>query len=373
MMNEILRNYLNDEDLNVLEEKNHRERYNWRTGRRIIGKKNIILRPESKKNYRSTLRKFGNYKLEYGGGRETPITDELIERYNRYLNSENLAYTTRLTHVRTLNKYLVDPLLGKEIPPPRVAANVPRNNKPRFPHSVIAKAIREVWNSSKQREHAHKLQFIYYTGLRAKEADGLTYRSIFDATDSKNKSVILKIVNGKNGRERYIPILGTDALDYYFNQFLPYIEINYNFHNNENAPIFKQSYLNTLRVFKKALTEVLKDIPNLSEAIKGSGLHSIRSDYATRMLKYIKDKLGGDLIQAEKVLSEMMGHSSEILRRHYLNQGGGDETELPTNRSEEDDNDWGRNIRTVLDRPFRQNNINMMRLLDNGETRTIYV
>lgn len=393
-MENFLQKYLNEEDFHTLQEKKQRERYNWRTGRRVIGghhNNNIILRPGSKKNYISTLRKFGKYKLSHENGRETPITDELIERYNRYLNSQNLAYMTRLTHVRTLNKYLVGPLLGKEIPPPRATANVPRNNKPRFPHRIIADVIREVWNNNNnniKREHAHKLQIIYYTGLRGRELDGLTYRTIFDATDLKNKSVILKIVNGKNGRERYIPLLEPHALHYYFNQFLPYIKMNYNLHHNDTVPIFKESYLNTLRAFKKALGTVLHDLPNLSEAIKGSGLHSIRSDYATRMLKYITDKLGGDLVQAGKILSGMMGHSIKILHEHYMNQGGGDsdgddpihplleEQEENNWTNEEDNNNWGRNIRQIVDRPFTDNNTTIRQLLTDNtttDTRIFYV
>ena len=417
----VLAEYLNDTDLSRLEvgqEEREQERlrdatYNRRTGRQFIGGRGVksqqqrLLRPSSKKNYKSTLRKFGQFKVRTVG-REGPVTDELLDRYNEFLNGDeaNLKYMTRVTHVRTLNKYLVGPLLNREIPRPRAAANVRRINKPRFPHSVVADAVSHVWNRAKNREDAHKIKLAYYTGLRAKELDALTYRSFVEATSVSRRAAVLRVVNGKNGRERNVPLIEPEGLDYYFDCLLPYIKMKWDTLRGTtedeegtplDTPVFDTLYMTTYRTFKRSLRHVLEQasprIPHLAEAIRGSGLHSVRSDFATRMLRFITQKLGGDTIQAKNALSEIMGSSGRVLYRHYINQGGGgataalllqptSTTALPPPPSDNNDGtaaappewgengDWGRNIRTVMDRPFMGNNTNMMHLIDDDTTTT---
>ena len=187
-----LSNYFNDTDINTLINKRNNNNNdnviinnnNPYTGRRWVGggfrhqKKQIILRPGSKKNYESTLKKFGKFKVRHFG-RDAALTDTMVERYNFYLNSEesNLKYQTRVTNVRTLNKYIIVPLLNQELPRPRLGANNMRNNKPKFPHHIIVKTVLHIWRTSqKNRDNAHKIQLIYHTGVRGRELDKLTFK-----------------------------------------------------------------------------------------------------------------------------------------------------------------------------------------------------
>lgn len=395
-----LAEYFNQDDLTLLQSalKNaaaaarERRLYNQRTGRRFVftdnNRRQRVLRPASKRNYESTLKKFGRFKLREVG-RDAPLTADLVERYNRYLNGEeaNLKYQTRLTNVRTLNKYIVVPILDQEMPLPRVAANVPRNNKPKFPSTLIWKTVNQVWNhcTSSTREHAHKLKLIYHTGLRGAELQNLTYRTIFDSCSfSPEKIAIIKVVNGKNGRERNVPLFGGDAIEYYFDVLLPYVQLNfqteyYNRHKDREGeedlkdeilkmPIFTSPYQNTHKIFRRALRKILLQheppIPHLEEAIKGAGLHSIRADYATRGYRFLSQLLK-DSHQASGLMRDILGHSRRrTMFAHYINQGGDIEnnTEPGINSSLFDNIEWGNNVRTVRDRPFIGRNTNMMRL-----------
>lgn len=396
-----LSEYLNNSDMDVLKtalqrqtiEEADNRRYNRRTGRRLLfprrpQQQQRILRPGSLKNYYSILKKFGRFKVK-NVGRDASITATLIERYNRHLNGEeaNLKYCSRVNNVKTLNKHLIIPILNQEIPKPTRAANVPRNNKPVFPSKLIYAVVNYVWKySTADREHAHKLKLIYFTGLRGGELNNLTYRTIVDSCSPQDRLAVIRLVNGKNGRERNIPILGRNAKAYYFDVFLPYIKLKFQkeVRNHPNdietslkSLIFDTPYQNTHKIFRRALQKYVlshqRDLELLDphEAIKGAGLHSIRADFATRTFKYLRTKLKDDF-QAQRMIRDILGHSHHrVFYGHYVNQAG--DVEDSGNDEEEGDDEifrnanWGSNVRTVRGRPFFRHNTNMMTLMRDND------
>lgn len=183
VIDQIFSKYLNQSDLECIKQEFNRPIFNPRTQREIITyvenedeetnkqqssppistlqrrKKRLLLNPSSLKNYKCTFEKFGRFKLQQVG-REAPVTPDLINIYNVYLNRDaNLKYMTRLTNVRTLNKYIVGPILGQEMRLPRTSVNLRRNNKPILDSRLIAQTVARIWNFS-QSEHAYKILLI---------------------------------------------------------------------------------------------------------------------------------------------------------------------------------------------------------------------
>ena len=108
-INTIFRKFLNESDLERIKQEFNRPVLNPRTQREIITyveedqneeservtgreqprqlKRRLLLNPSSLRNYKCTLEKFGSFKLERVG-REAPVTPDLINDYNVYLNRD---------------------------------------------------------------------------------------------------------------------------------------------------------------------------------------------------------------------------------------------------------------------------------------------
>lgn len=331
-----LRRYLTERDIEKifyhasLPEQN--ANINKRTGRAIIGasatKPRRILLKSSLKNYKSIILKFAKFKAE-NSGPESAITENIAQSYNtKIMSDDKMKYQTVLTNVRVLNRYVIVPILGMELGKPRVVEELLINNKPQFTSDEIIKALRYVWENCKNKDHAYKMILIYYTGLRSKEVDDLTYRDVLNAIGTEH--IILRVRRGKGNCKRNIYIFQGAPSDYFRLYLLPYLEtkimlkLTNNDYSYENISQYlddklfsDSSYQAAQKEFKRALKWAVGGVMY----VKGAGLHSIRSDYSTRMLELIGKNCKNARV-AIKIVGRLMGHNKEYnIEKHYINLG----------------------------------------------------
>ena len=311
---------------------------NKRSGKIQIGRakntnaKKFILKKGSVKNYKSVILKFAKFKFDRVG-KDADITDEIVQEYDeKILGNGQRKHQTIITNIRILNKYVITPVLDKEIKKPRVLGLSSYNNKPQLTHFEVVKALKYLWNTLKNRDHVYKLFLIYYTGLRSCEAEKLTFRDILDAVaDSGN--IIIKVRRGKNNIDRHVFMFRGAPTNFFLKYLIPYLEfkmlriLRENNKTRDNVslyldtPIFpKSSYQSALKEFSKAL----KKSNNISDediTLKGAGLHSIRADFSTRALALL-NKYSQNIFNSLKVVGQLLGHTSyKHVTRHYVNLG----------------------------------------------------
>ena len=351
---------------------------NWRTGRVRIGipktRPRKILRPDTLRNYKSVILRFCKFKRDKFG-KDSPITPEIAIQYGeeKIADGKNKKDTMN-TVVNILNKYIFFPVLGEELPKPIASKILTGNyfsNKPKFMHVEIALAVLRMYKTCKNRDHVHKILLIYYTGLRSSEASSLTFNDIIDGYSKKN--VVIPVRLGKGRKIRNVVIFRGGPMSYYREYFIPYIiskleSLLLSLKGDEkiedllNQRIFSNSkYHACIKSFKKRLDwAVMKikdsgivDINNNngkgrgendndddneddddeeeeeeddenSEFLKGSGLHSLRADWATRTIKLLYSTYKNPVI-AVNMTASLLGHrlNSRVINKHYINLGDG--------------------------------------------------
>ena len=351
---------------------------NPRTGRVRIGipktRPRKILRPDTLRNYKSVILRFCRFKRDKFG-KDSPITREIAIRYGeeKIADGKNKKDTMN-TVVNILNKYIFFPVLGEELPKPTASKILTGNyfsNKPKFMHAEIALAVLKMYKSCKNRDHVHKILLIYYTGLRSSEASSLTFNDIIDGYSKRN--VVIPVRLGKGRKIRNVVIFRGGPMAYYREYFIPYIvskmeSLMLSLKGDEkiedllNHRIFSNSkYHACIKSFKKRLDWAVMKIKDSgivascsnsngegdnnnaeeeeddeeedeeeeeeegnAEFLKGSGLHSLRADWATRTIKLLFLTLGNPAI-AENMTAILLGHriNSKIINKHYINLGDG--------------------------------------------------
>lgn len=329
---------------------------NPRTGRIRIGipstRPRKILRLGSTKNYKSIILKFCKFKADCYGP-DSDIAASMIEKYvDEKLNDGTKSYQTMVTEIRVLNKYVIVPTVGQEMPRPKPKLQLLRNsdlrnNKPQFTHGEIALSLIRLYNTCTNRDHVHKAYLIYYTGLRSAEAEALTFRDI--AEGYSKELVVIPVRRGK-GRQMRNVILFQGAPTYYYKRILlPYLALKMSrlLMNNldktavdfYDEKIFGNSnYAACRKAYRKCLLWAIQKYKRVHEEeeeegdgdeeeeegdedINGCGMHSIRTDYATRALKTVHAVTKHVILTIETV-SKLLGHrNSKILMKHYLNKG----------------------------------------------------
>ena len=359
-----------------------------------------ILRKDTLKNYKSIILRFCRYKLD-NFGKDSPVTREVVEKFAaEQLVDGRKRKNTMDTITNVLNKYIFYPILGEELPKPIVSRSLTGNyfsNKPKFLHIEIAMAVLKMYKTCKNRDHVHKIILIYYTGLRSSEASSLTFNDIIDGYSKTN--VIIPVRFGKGRKIRNVVIFRGGPMVYYREYFIPYIiskleQLLLSMKENEriedllNRQIFSNSrYPACRKAFKKRLDWAVIKLKEWgvtsmnyndydeeedeedenandeededgieegnAESLKGSGLHSLRADWATRTLRLL-NSFYKDHIVATNRTEVMLGHmiNSRVINKHYINLGDGfDENNLDK-------------FKEVLDKEYRKSN--RMEYRDDG-------
>ena len=335
---------------------------NPRTGRVRIGvpktRPRKILRRDTLRNYKSVILRFCKFKLEKFG-RDSPISREMIEQFyaEKIVNGRNKRHTMN-TITNILNKYIVVPITGEELPKPIAIKSLTGNyfsNKPKFMHIEIALAILRMYKTCKNRDHVHKILLIYYTGLRSSEASSLTFNDIIDGYSKTN--IVIPVRMGKGRQIRNVVIFRGGPMVYYKEYFIPYIiskleNLSSMRKDKEikdllDIKIFSNSnYHACIKSFKKRLDWSVKKLKNLGigndvneddddddddeeegddyESLKGSGLHSLRADWATRTIKLLFS-INKNPVIAVNMTARLLGHRSDnkLINKHYINLGDG--------------------------------------------------
>ena len=363
-----LTKYLTPNDINQICESYNKPitntNINPRTGRVRIGvpktRPRKILRNDTLRNYKSVILRFCKFKLEKFG-RDSPITREIIEKFNaeKIVNGRNKRHTMN-TITNILNKYIVVPITGEELPKPMAIKSLTGNyfsNKPKFMHIEIALAVLRMYKTCKNRDHVHKILLLYYTGLRSSEASSLTFNDIIDGYSKR--SVVIPVRMGKGRQIRNVVIFHGGPMVYYKEYFIPYIisklEMLLSMRKDGeidddllNVKIFSNSnYHACIKSFKKRLDWAVRKLKNLGvgkddeineeeeddedddeddddESLKGSGLHSLRADWATRTIKLLFS-INKNPVIAVNMTARLLGHRSDnkLINKHYINLGDG--------------------------------------------------
>lgn len=335
---------------------------NPRTRRQRIGfpstRPRKILKPDSLKNYKSIILKFCRFKVDKIGV-DSPITTEIALQYGIKLNDGRISHQTLKTNINVLNKNIVFPTTGQEIGMPRPIYSLTRNpfsNKPKFSHTEIALAVLQMFKFCRNRDHAHKVFLLYITGLRSHEAASLTFRDIRMGF-SKNHAVI-PVRLGKHNQSRNVVIFQGAPMVYYRQYFLPYLaskmaklisdDDHASIEDYQDERIFsKSNYHACIKSFGKYLQSAVEEVARMEKQtsttngemngedhdeedqnnndLKGSGLHSIRADFATRTVELLFSQIKNHIITAQ-VTARLLGQRlNKILSRHYMNWGMVDE------------------------------------------------
>ena len=339
---------------------------NPRTGRTRIGipktRPRKLLCKDTLRNYKSIITRFGEFKRD-NFGTDGPITRDIIEKYytEKILDGRRMHHTM-ITVTNVLNKYIVVPITGEELPKPTAIKSLTGNffsNKPKFKHSEMALATLRMYKTCKNRDHVHKILLIYYTGLRSHEASSLTFNDIVNGYSKT--AVVIPVRKGKGRQFRNVVIFRGGPMTYYREYFLPYIisklekllsttNENQDVEELLNVKIFSNSkYHACIKTFRKrlhyAVTKIKElDIDNgnekdddddgdeeeeedeeeedVNESIKGCGLHSLRTDWATRINKLLFSINKHPTI-AINVTSRLLGHRSDgkVINKHYISVG----------------------------------------------------
>ena len=353
---------------------------NPRTGRIRIGMASTrprkILRDGSTKNYKSIILKFCRFKMK-NYGVDSLITTEMIEKYvDQHLNNGTKSYQTMSTEIRVLNKNIIIPTTGQEMPRPKLKSSVlgkncdKWNNKPQFTHEEIALSMLRMYNSCLNRDHVHKAFLIYYTGLRSAEADALTFRDI--AEGYSKDLIIIPVRHGKGRQMRNVILFHGAPRRYYKYYLLPYLASKMETLLMDNigkstldfldTKLFtKSKYAACRKAYRKCLwwairkislsknstadsEEKIEEIEMIEEgekeedeeeeeeeededeeeeeeSIRGAGLHSLRADWATRTLKLLYCVTKHPFI-ASNMTSRLLGHrNGRLVMKHYLSKG----------------------------------------------------
>ena len=378
-----LRQYFTDTDVDnfvyYCNQPEQNTNINKRTGRVIIGvpstKPKRILSQGSIKNYKSIILKFAKFKVDMVG-RDSPITEEVAKAYHtNMISDDKMQYQTILTNVRVLNKHIFIPLLDSELQKPPIEDDS-LNHKPQLMHDTVINTLKHIWNNCKNRDHAYKMILIYYSGLRSNEANNLTYRDILNSIGAEH--IILRVRVGKHNKKRNVYILKGSPSNFFRNELIDYLQTKMimkltkcgdnNIEKYLDDKIFSNSsYQSAQKEFRKALKVMI----NTDEfPIKGAGLHSIRSDYSTRMLELIYRKCKNHRV-ALKLVGSLLGHSNDsIVDKHYVNLGFVNRCGYI--RSEEERLGYVNNVRTNEEQSQQpqQNNNNIFTDLVWGGTVT---
>ena len=347
-----LNKYLNPNDVNIIitafSQPIEGGNINKRTGRRMIGvcatRNRKLLTEGSLLNYKSVILKFARFKYEKVG-KDKSIDVSIVKNYYTDILSKDKKHQTILTNVRILNKNIFGPLLKQELPmPQRISSSLISdmsiyfNNKAQLTHEEVARTLKYLWdNNWTNREHIYKMILIYYSGLRHAEAQALTIKDIIDGWARDVERAIIIVRRGKNNIARHILLLEGAPTDFFNDKLLHFLDLKIlqlmqcskSWDEILSTPLFhKSQYQSTQKTFKEALKHIVMKYSNIDnnrnikQLLKGAGIHSIRTDYCTRMLSIIYQYTQGNPFITLKLVGLLLGHKNpKVTYRHYVNLG----------------------------------------------------
>ncbi|MDO9067712.1 MAG: tyrosine-type recombinase/integrase [Deltaproteobacteria bacterium] len=216
------------------------------------------------------------------------LTDEEIRRFFVHLIAERKLSGSSITVYLCGIKFFFETTLKKKF---NILDIVRPQRSKRLPVVLSQKEVRTILKRVKRPIYRMALTIIYACGLRISEGIRL------QATDIDSKRHLLRVRNGKGGKDRYVPL---------HERPLELLREHYRQHGQGTPYLFplKSGHIQAdslQKAFKQALRESKVNKPTAT-------VHTLRHSYATHLLE------NGEDISTIKIL---LGHSSIVTTDIY--------------------------------------------------------
>jgi len=215
------------------------------------------------------------------------LTDEEIRQFFVHLTSERKLSASSITIYLCGIKFFFETTLKKKL---NILDIVRPQRLKRLPVVLSQKEVKAILKGVKSPVYRMALTLIYACGLRISEGARL------QTSDIDGKRHLLRVRNGKGGKDRYVPL---------HKRPLELLRAYYRLHGKGSRFLFplKNSHISIdclQKVFKQALRE--------SKVDKPATVHTLRHSYATHLLEN-----GEDI----STIKGLLGHNSIVTTDIY--------------------------------------------------------
>jgi integrase/recombinase XerD len=248
------------------------------------------LKPRTRECYIDAVIGLSKY---YNQSPATISEEELKEYFLHLIKDRKVAQTTLRQKICAV-RFLFQNTLGKDFP---VFDFIKPEKRHKLPNILSRKEVIRIIHGIKKPANAMIVRVLYSCGLRIGEAIALT------TSDIDRERLMLKVCNGKGGRDRYLPLPVhiLKQLEYYWCHDRPEIEGNLLFPSKFSHTGGPVNPTTVRRAFKLSLADC--------GITKSAKLHTLRHSYATHLMEAGVNMKMVQLLLGHKHLTTTMMYS----------------------------------------------------------------